>query len=120
MTDQAKQWKRKINYVAKEDGDRYPKKHSYEFTTLDTVKDEHKEAVAMLDACDTEDGQAALKDIGEKSIDTIAGMVVYSLVCIGPDYSSRPLPGGGVSIATTKHVLMPEVADLIARVKNSG
>jgi len=72
-------WTRKINYIAKEGTDRYPRRHMYEFTTIDTVRPEHRVAIALLDATNVDDGMVKLKDVGEKIVTSSTKEIIYNI-----------------------------------------
>lgn len=72
-----KDWTRRINYTAQEPGDSWPRRHMYVFTTLETVRPEHRTAIALLDATSPDDNYVKIKDVGEKLINPDNSEVIY-------------------------------------------
>jgi hypothetical protein len=60
-------------------GDRWPRRHVYEFTTLDTARPEHRTAIALLDAMNMDEsvGYVELKRVGSKSVSIMRKELVY-------------------------------------------
>lgn len=52
----------------------------YDFTTLDTAREEHRRAIALLDATDVDDNYVRIKDVGEKLITPDSLCITYNIL----------------------------------------